>query len=64
MVGGTMLERLVSFTVFGLFVFAPAVANWWQLPLSDWYLQYFIWLVLIALCFWIQLLARDKSGQG
>jgi len=59
-----MLERLVSFTVFGLFVFAPVAANWWQVSLSDWYLQYVMWLALIALCYWIQRTENDKPGQG
>jgi hypothetical protein len=55
---------VVSFIVFGLFIFSPSFGNWWQSSLGEWYQQYLIWLVLIGLCYWIHRSTREKIPKG
>ena len=44
------LERLISFTIFGLFIFSPLINSWQSMRLVDFYPLYAVWIALIVLC--------------
>ena len=56
-------ERLISFVIFGLFVFTPAISSWQGVRLIDWYANYTVWLALIALCAWFQWARKHDKSQ-
>lgn len=57
------LEKLISFIIFGLFVFSPLVPGWHSVVLSQWYGIYVYWLLLIILCASAQWLSRDQPHR-
>ena len=56
-------ERFISFVVFGLFVFTPAINSWQSMRLANWYAYYAIWMALIVICAWFQYAREDNKRQ-
>lgn len=56
-------ERLISFIIFGLFVFTPAINSWQSMNLANWYAYYAIWIALIMVCAWFQWMLKDNESQ-
>ena len=46
-----MIDRILTFLVLGFFVFSPQIQSFWSTDPMAWYINYFIWFALIALCF-------------
>lgn len=42
---------LVLVLVMALYLFSPAILEWWSVPEEPWYRPYLIWLALVALIF-------------
>lgn len=52
------IDRLILLLVAGAFVLSPAILDWWSGPDSSWYRPYLIWILMIALVFWV---ARSRD---
>lgn len=52
------IDRLILLFVAGAFLLSPIVIDWWSANGSAWYRPYLIWMLLIALAFWI---ARSRD---
>ena len=39
--------RLVLVLVIGIYLFSPAIMDWWIEPQGAWYRPYVLWLILI-----------------
>lgn len=48
------IYRLVLILVVGIYLFSPAILQWWLAPDSSWYRPYILWLVLIVATFILQ----------
>ncbi len=48
------IYRLVLILVVGLFLFSPAIMEWWIAGHGSWYRPYLLWLLLIAATFALQ----------
>jgi hypothetical protein len=55
-------EKLISFIIFGLFVFSPLVPSWQSTLLGHWYGIYLYWFLLIVMCAAAQF-RRRQPGQ-
>ena len=53
--------RIALLIVAGLYLFSPAIIDWWSEGGRAWYRPYLIWLGLIALSYWI---AKSKDVDG
>jgi hypothetical protein len=56
-------EKLISFMIFGLFVFSPLVPSWQHSGLYPWYGIYLYWLVIIVFCCAAQWRRHNQPGQ-
>ena len=45
------IYRLVLLLVVGIYLFSPAIMDWWIQPGSAWYRPYLLWLILIVVTF-------------
>ena len=52
-------DRVILLFLLALFLLLSPILRWWAADDSAWYTPYVIWLVLIALGFWLQ----RKSGR-
>ena len=48
------IYRLVLALVTGLYLFSPAIMDWWIKADAAWYRPYLLWLLLIAITFVVQ----------
>lgn len=48
------IYRLVLLLVIGIYLFSPAIMNWWTANADPWYRPYILWLVLIGLTVLLQ----------
>ncbi len=48
------IYRLVLILVVGMYLFSPAIMDWWTAAGSTWYRPYLLWLILIAVTFILQ----------
>lgn len=48
------IYRLVLILVVGIFIFSPAIMDWWIAGNSSWYRPYLLWLLLIIATFILQ----------
>lgn len=48
------IYRLVLILVVGIYLFSPAIMEWWTAPDSAWYQPYVLWLILIVVTFVLQ----------
>jgi len=54
------IYRLVFLLVLAVYIFSPTIMDWWIETDSAWYRPFLIWLVLIALAFWLDM-RRDPN---
>ncbi|HHL1025501.1 TPA: hypothetical protein ACQRGM_002046 [Pseudomonas aeruginosa] len=45
------IYRLVLLLVVGIYLFSPAIMDWWIDPNGAWYRPYLLWLILIVVTF-------------
>lgn len=48
------IYRLVLILVIGIYLFSPAIMEWWVVADSAWYRPYVSWLILIVITFFLQ----------
>lgn len=48
------IYRLVLILVVGIYLFSPAIMDWWIASDAAWYRPYLLWLVLIVVTFVLQ----------
>ncbi len=48
------IYRLVLLLVVGIYLFSPAIMDWWIEPTGAWYRPYLLWLILIVVTFILQ----------
>lgn len=48
------IYRLVLILVVGIYLFSPAIMQWWVAADGAWYRPYLLWLILIAVTFVLQ----------
>ncbi len=48
------IYRLVLLLVVGIYLFSPAIMDWWIDPNGAWYRPYLLWLILIVVTFILQ----------
>lgn len=48
------IYRLVLILVVGIYLFSPAIMEWWTIADSAWYRPYLLWLLLIGVTFILQ----------
>lgn len=48
------IYRLVFILVIGIFIFSPAIMDWWTANNNAWYRPYLLWLMFIAATFLLQ----------
>jgi hypothetical protein len=48
------IYRLVLLLVVGIYLFSPAIMDWWIDANGDWYRPYLLWLILIVVTFILQ----------
>ena len=48
------IYRLILLLVAGIYLFSPAIMDWWTASASAWYRPYLLWLSLITLTFLLQ----------
>lgn len=41
------IYRLVLLLVIGIYLFSPAIMDWWIQPDDAWYRPYVLWLILV-----------------
>ena len=41
------IYRLVLLLVIGIYLFSPAIMDWWIEPQGAWYRPYMLWMILI-----------------
>lgn len=51
---GMYIYRLVLILVVSIYLFSPAIMQWWTAADSAWYRPYLLWLILIAITFILQ----------
>lgn len=51
---GMYIYRLVLLLVVGIYLFSPAIMDWWIDPNGAWYRPYLLWLILIVVTFILQ----------
>jgi len=51
---GKYLDRAILLFLFALLLFASPLVSWWASADHPWYLPYGLWLLVIALAFWLQ----------
>src|SRR5690606_28906229 len=54
------IYRLVLLLVVGIYLFSPAIMDWWIQPHGAWYRPYLLWLILIVVTF-LLLSQRDAD---
>ncbi|MCS5515633.1 hypothetical protein NWF32_11105 [Pseudomonas qingdaonensis] len=45
---------MVLLLVVGIYLFSPAIMDWWIEPTGAWYRPYLLWLILIVVTFILQ----------
>lgn len=55
------IYRLVLILVVGIYLFSPAIMEWWTAADSAWYRPYFLWLILIVVTFILQ--SQDDADE-
>ncbi len=55
------IYRLVLILVVSIYLFSPAIMEWWTTADSVWYRPYLLWLSLIGLTFILQ--SRDDADE-
>ncbi|MFC6572788.1 hypothetical protein ACFQDJ_16295 [Pseudomonas brassicacearum] len=48
------IYRLVLLLVVGIYLFSPAIMDWWIDATGAWYRPYLLWLILIVVTFILQ----------
>lgn len=48
------IYRLVLILVVGIYLFSPAIMDWWINTNTSWYRPYLLWLILIIVTFFLQ----------
>jgi len=48
------IYRLILLLVAGIYLFSPAIMDWWTASNDLWYRPYLLWLLLIVLTFFLQ----------
>ncbi len=48
------IYRLVLLLVVGIYLFSPAIMDWWISADSSWYRPYLLWLILIVVSLLLQ----------
>lgn len=48
------IYRLVLILVVGIYLFSPAIMDWWIDSNGAWYRPYLLWLILIVVTFILQ----------
>jgi hypothetical protein len=48
------IYRLVLLLVVGIYLFSPAIMDWWIDTNGEWYRPYLLWLILIVVTFILQ----------
>ncbi len=48
------IYRLVLILVIGIYLFSPAIMDWWTAVDNEWYRPYLLWLILIVVTFLLQ----------
>jgi hypothetical protein len=51
---GMYIYRLVLLLVVGIYLFSPAIMDWWIDATGAWYRPYLLWLILIVVTFILQ----------
>jgi hypothetical protein len=52
--GRMYIYRLVLLLVVGIYLFSPAIMDWWIDATGAWYRPYLLWLILIVVTFILQ----------
>lgn len=55
------IYRLVLILVVGIYLFSPAIMEWWTAADSVWYRPYYLWLILIVVTFILQ--SQDDADE-
>ncbi len=55
------IYRLILLLVVGIYLFSPAIMDWWTASNDLWYRPYLLWLLLIVLTF---LLQGKRDGES
>lgn len=58
-----MIEKIISFLVLGIFVFAPSIDSWLREGIPGWYQVYLPWGLLILAAFWLHLSTKDSESS-
>ena len=58
-----MVEKIISFLVLGIFVFAPSVDSWLIEGLPGWYRVYIPWGLLVLAAIWLHYFAKDTFAK-
>ncbi len=48
------IYRLILLLVAGIYLFSPAIMEWWTASNGPWYRPYVLWVLLITLTFFLQ----------
>ncbi len=48
------IYRLILLLVIGIYLFSPAIMEWWTASTDPWYRPYVLWLTLIGLTLLLQ----------
>jgi peptidoglycan/LPS O-acetylase OafA/YrhL len=56
-------EKMISFVIFGLFVFSPLIPSWQSHITGQWYTFYLFWLFLIGACAQFRWFNRERLNQ-
>ena len=48
------IYRLVFLLVLAIYIFSPAIMDWWIEPGSAWYSPFLVWFALIGLAYWLE----------
>ncbi|MBA3980321.1 MAG: hypothetical protein C0462_06925 [Alcanivorax sp.] len=57
-------DRLLIIFIVGAYLLSPAIIEWWSDGGRAWYRPYMMWLLLIALCYWISRGRDDARRRG
>jgi len=55
------LHRTALLMILGCFLTVPVLLDWWLRPSGFWYRPFLVWLLLIAICFLLDLQRGHKD---
>ena len=55
------IYRLVLLLVIGIYLFSPAILEWWITFGEQWYQPWILWFILIAACYLLQIRGNNDE---